>query len=429
MNLQKSIDLILTPLPNFHQLALLIARRADTYLVGGWIRDHLQGIASRDLDLVSANAQELAMELRAIWSFSLVLLDETHQIYRLVSKKHDITVDIAQMAGGCLAEDLGRRDFTINAIAVDWQHPDQLIDPYNGWDDLQNRSLRVVSPHSIENDPLRALRAFRFAAIYNLVISPETLDQINRQYKRLQQPAGERMNNELHKMVLAPDWHSIWPAMREMNLFPALIGKPPISVDNSLFIDICLNLADRMKEEPLTTEINRTLPLIGDKYSLWQWLRLYTIIFQTYRVFQRELLHRFCFTTKIQQGLKLTHRLVTRYQNETRSTIVDAILDDIACYGIMPIIAICYLYGTQSPSAAEGKQFEYILQQWLHQWRKNYCQSPLITGIDLIKNFKMAPGPLFKEVLHVLRKAQIAGTIGTTNEALKYLRHHPTFSN
>ncbi len=142
----------------------------QTYLVGGAVRDELLGLESFEHDwvVVGSTPEELiARGFRQVGaSFPVFLHPETRDEYALARTErkqghgyHGFAVDFHP--GVTLAEDLARRDLTINAMARD--HEGSLIDPFNGQADLENRLLRHVSPAFVE-DPLRVLRVARFAA-------------------------------------------------------------------------------------------------------------------------------------------------------------------------------------------------------------------------------------------------------------------------
>ena len=134
------------------------------YVVGGAVRDALLGRVRAELDLdlvIPAGAVAVARQLATAHRAGFVLLDAERQIARVVFP--GLTVDIAQQDGGSIIDDLARRDYTLNAIAYDLQTK-KLIDPLNGTQDIQHRTLRMVSKDNLISDPLRLLRAYRQGA-------------------------------------------------------------------------------------------------------------------------------------------------------------------------------------------------------------------------------------------------------------------------
>ena len=153
------------------------------YLVGGAVRDELLGLPVTERDWVVVGAtpeQMIAQGYRPVGKdFPVFLHPQTAEEYALARTErktgpgyHGFSTRFSPDV--TLAEDLSRRDLTVNAIAKD---PDtgELIDPHGGARDIEARVLRHVSPAFIE-DPLRVLRVARFAARFAFVIAPETLE-------------------------------------------------------------------------------------------------------------------------------------------------------------------------------------------------------------------------------------------------------------
>lgn len=149
------------------------------YEVGGCVRDRLLGKEPKDIDYVvvgSTPNEMLSLGYQQVGKdFPVFLKDGSEYALARVERKtgngyNGFTVE---SDGVTLEEDLFRRDLTINAMAMD--NKGNVYDPYNGKQDLENKIIRHVSKHFAE-DPLRALRAARFAARYNFTIAPETLE-------------------------------------------------------------------------------------------------------------------------------------------------------------------------------------------------------------------------------------------------------------
>ena len=187
------------------------------YLVGGWVRDALLGKASPDLDFATPAPPEETLKILKVWARSKVWTTgiefgtvaaqkgatrvevTTFRTERYTEGSRNPTVSFATE----LETDLSRRDFTINAMAI--AVPDvALIDPFGGLDDLAQRRIRTpLSPAiSFEDDPLRMLRALRFASTLELVIDPEVVAAIAELHGRLRIVSAERIRDEFNKLVL-----------------------------------------------------------------------------------------------------------------------------------------------------------------------------------------------------------------------------------
>ena len=152
-----------------------------TYLVGGSVRDELLGLPVKDHDYVVVGASPEEMEqlgYRPVGKdFPVFLHPQTHEQYALARTERKISrgykgFEVFTSPQVTLQEDLARRDLTINSIAKDEEG--NIIDPFNGVADLEAGILRHISP-AFSEDPVRILRAARFAARFNFHAAPETL--------------------------------------------------------------------------------------------------------------------------------------------------------------------------------------------------------------------------------------------------------------
>ncbi|MBM0742296.1 CCA tRNA nucleotidyltransferase [Phormidium sp. CLA17] len=174
---------------------------ASAYLVGGSVRDALLGRRSDYLDLdfvLTDRVVETAQAIARHYKAGFVLLDAERQIARVVFPQG--TADFAQQVGATLEEDLRRRDFTVNAIAYD-PRLDRFVDPLQGYGDLQQRSLRMVSAENLEEDPLRLLRAYRQAAQLGFSLEAETRAAVKQFAPLLRRIAAERVQSELNYLL------------------------------------------------------------------------------------------------------------------------------------------------------------------------------------------------------------------------------------
>jgi len=180
----------------------------EVYVVGGYVRDFLLKKKTLDIDLVvSEKAESFAKKLAKKIDGKCFILHSDLQVYRVAVKNNpDIEyIDISLMQGKNIKEDLSRRDFTINALAVRIENFDDIkkniIDYFNGIKDLKNKEIKAVSKKAFVDDPLRMLRAFRFASEYNFKISKDTLSLIKKYSSKITTVAGERIKNELFRIL------------------------------------------------------------------------------------------------------------------------------------------------------------------------------------------------------------------------------------
>lgn len=186
----------------------------EGYLVGGCVRDLLLNRKPKDFDLTTSARPEELEEIFA--DKKLILLGKAFGTVGILVNGELIETTTFRADGtykdgrrpeeirfsDSLEEDLKRRDFTINAMAMDLEG--NLYDPYGGQVDLENKLIRAVGDPFIrfEEDKLRILRAVRFAATYDFTIEEKTLEAIKEKSKDINQVSKERIRDELNKILL-----------------------------------------------------------------------------------------------------------------------------------------------------------------------------------------------------------------------------------
>jgi putative nucleotidyltransferase with HDIG domain len=192
-----------------------------SYLIGGFVRDKLLGRSCKDIDVVClGNGIELAEAVASSlqpppkvsffknfgtahfnWKgFDVEFVGARKESYQSHSRKPDVVE-------GSLADDQLRRDFTINALAIDLSQAGygNLVDPFEGREDLANKIIRTPTDPDVtfSDDPLRMMRGIRFAAQLEFDIHPNTLEAIKRNKERIKIVSQERITDELNKIILS----------------------------------------------------------------------------------------------------------------------------------------------------------------------------------------------------------------------------------
>ena len=206
----------------------------EAWCVGGAVRDALLGIPTLDWDLAtSARPEEVQRLFRrtvpvGIQFGTVGVLDRDGVLHEVTTFRHDVETDGRHAVvrfGASLEEDLARRDFTVNAIAV---HPERLEvrDPFGGRADLEARRIRCVGDPAerMREDRLRALRALRFAGRFDFAIDPATWAAIAASAPHLGRLSMERVKQELEKvMAQVPRPAATLARYRDAGVFAALV--------------------------------------------------------------------------------------------------------------------------------------------------------------------------------------------------------------
>lgn len=216
----------------------------ECYVVGGYVRDIILGRHSKDIDFLTVGSGiELAEKVSATFGKG-THLNVFKNFGTANVKFHDQEIEFVGarresynresrkpvVESGTLSDDLHRRDFTINALAVSVNKETYgtLIDMFNGLKDMENKIIRTPLDPDItfSDDPLRMLRAIRFATQLGFDIYPETLEAISRNAGRLEIISPERIKDEISKIMAAPKPSTGWKLLSDTGLlklfFPEL---------------------------------------------------------------------------------------------------------------------------------------------------------------------------------------------------------------
>ncbi len=201
-----------------------VAEKSNTsvYVIGGFVRDILLNRSSKDVDFVVVGsgisfAQKVAsafghgVSARYFKNFGTAMVKYGDWDLEFVgARKESYRKDSRKpiVENGSLSDDQKRRDFTINAMSISLRKKDfgNLYDPFNGLEDLENLIIRTPLDPDItfSDDPLRMMRAIRFATQLGFDIEPNTFDAIARNKNRITIVSTERVTDELNKIILAP---------------------------------------------------------------------------------------------------------------------------------------------------------------------------------------------------------------------------------
>ncbi|MDY6824189.1 MAG: HD domain-containing protein [Thermodesulfobacteriota bacterium] len=205
----------------------------EIFAVGGSVRDHLLERSIGDVDITCPSAEKAAGNIAASRPFrttTIILEKKPHApCFRVVNKNNPSDfIDVVEMHGNTIEEDLCRRDFTINAMAAAVTKQGDIgdiMDPLAGRDDLAKGCIRCCRPDAFAADPLRMLRAVRIAADLNFTIPGETFALMKNHADKITASAFERITGELFMLLARPHSFAFIQMLDQTGLLDALFPE------------------------------------------------------------------------------------------------------------------------------------------------------------------------------------------------------------
>jgi putative nucleotidyltransferase with HDIG domain len=441
-----------------------IPEQSRAWLVGGTVRDQLLCRPFADWDLaVEHDPAGLARAIAEAENSRVVVLGKKKQIiHRVVSAGR--IFDIAAIQGKTISEDLLRRDFTINAMAVSLQSG-RLIDPAGGRGDLDRRMIRMTGKRVLDDDPLRLLRAFRMAATLGFAIDPETFAAVSEKAGQIRQVAGERIRDEWQKILQTQDsaqWisemdragllGSLFPELEalkncgqnrhhEFDVFDHTMAvyrgleqmlhqnRPALAPDRTnqelLSMPAAVKLLkhaallhDIGKPQTRTTDDQGRIhfyhhPRAGAQMAGQICRRLrFSCADAGYVTFLIRHHIRPLFLYTARQRNALTFRAMTRFFIKTRPYTPDLLL-----------MATADMTGKKEKTNPEFIEFaKDLAQRYFNRHLPARARPRLLTGHDLIRELGLSPSPLFATVLDRVEEGRLAGDIESRDQALELAR-------
>lgn len=390
------------------------------YVVGGAVRDSLLGRVRAELDLdlvIPIGAVDIARRLAVEYQAGFVLLDAERQIARVVFP--GLTLDIAQQDGNSIYDDLGRRDYTLNAIAYDLQ-TGETIDPLYGTQDIQAGMIRMVCRQNLVDDPIRLIRAFRQAAQLNFMIESSTHQAIRELAASLTTVAAERVVAELRYLLQAAN-SSQW--LIEMVEADLLSGWLKIPVDK----DFKNRLA----------QFDRSIELIKQHYpalaiELDRPLRD-TISTTRRSIGQLTLLLSPDLAAATAQMLRLTFSLI---EIQVVTTVINYLPQLLSTemslreqYFWFKSVGSNFplLVGLAIAAGVELVKLADLIDRYLDPHDQVAHPISLVSGHELMKALQIAPSPTIGKLLTEIQLARIRGEISTPADAIQFAKESIKF--
>jgi poly(A) polymerase len=439
------------------------------WIVGGAVRDILLGETPLDLDIIAAdNALQYARELAIrLGTRPIKLGKDPLSIYRIVSPEY--VFDVADLNGSSIKQDLYQRDFCINAIA--WELPEgHMIDCTNGLRDIEKRTIRMVADTTFKNDPIRLLRAFRFACTLNFQIEKNTLAAIKKEAHLIKTTAAERIQTELLKILNTPICTETIGAMKKTgvleNILPEVTELERChqnhhhdfdAYHHTIFALSALekflgdpNLIFKQKQTLLKTAkfthqpellklalllhdigkpTSRTIASDGRVHFYDHEIKSALMADQVSRRLALSNVQRTYITSIIQYHLypmllflenqkgHPTQRASIKLFRKTKTVSPDLFLHATADFAAKRL---------SSDPIKPVSNFIRFIQKLLDDYHI-YVESalkgpPLLSGKDLIKEFGLTPSPLFKIILDRIEEGHLTGQLGTKVDAIRWTK-------
>ncbi len=420
----------------------LTEQTQPVYFVGGCLRQYFLKKPIHDYDfVVEGSAIALARKLSQRFSLPCFILDTERDIARVALSRED-TLDFASLQGKDLKNDLLQRDLTLNAMALpvtpELLHgtvtPEMCIDPVGGYADLQAGIVRGIQEANFLSDPLRLIRAFRFATQHGFSIEPETLAWTQQHAVCLESSASERILAEITKILNAKHLDVLSRALpvlsqitgiseeklsgnvKDVQALHALLisqhnpyFKTPVTGERQVStLCLCFVLC-------FAHEFRRGVDMLGAEgakvflSTIKSKNRLYKALSNSEQAFLQRLVQLFMDLGRLRLEDKITQSQVLR---TLKSEVFSAAL-------------LAHLWQNESPVMEHAHR---QLQQMVVYWKEK--DHPIAHPIHYLKGHEIAellnekPGPRIGQIISQLLDAQAVNEVTDRASAIRYLQQN-----
>ena len=393
------------------------------YIVGGVVRDLLLDRPIKDLDIVvEGDAIRLGKEVVSLYQGRLVTHPQFFTAYweseedpdpdipiegwgprmslDLISARSEIYPSPAvlpEVRMGSIEDDLQRRDFTLNTLAVrlDGEHRGELLDRCGGLQDLKDGILRTLHERSFIDDPTRIFRGIRFEGRFGFAFAPDTMRQLEEQADGIANLTGPRIWHELWLYCSEPFPEKLFSRIADLGITGQI--HPGLIWTDAMAADCCQFRTGFPGREPLFYPGGIETGIADEEGPLWVWFSALP------RETVRDLGDRLQLSGKTMEGIEGTALMRAEFPAFVEGKASEAVffLEKV------PLSAL-YCYSRFCTSEKEQNLMrDYLLKWWFN--------SSKITGNDL-KKMGFGSGPKIGRVLKRLRAAWIDGEIRTEQE-------------
>ena len=428
------------------------ANGIDTYVVGGYVRDLIMGKSSKDIDIVCVGsgielAKKVAARLPGKTSLNTFKNFGTAQLVyngqeiefvgaRRESYQRDSRKPIVE--DGTLEDDQKRRDFTINALAIclNKDRFGELVDPFDGVKDIKRKTIKTPLAPGItfSDDPLRVMRAFRFAAQLNFDIEADTFAGICENAERLKIVSQERITDELNKLILSPNpeyglnlmFHSgilkvVFPEMADLHGVQTIDGKG--HKDNFFHtLKVLQNVADKSEDlwlrwSAIMHDIAKPRTQRFDKNIGWTFhgheeigARMVPKIFKRLRLPMNEKMKY------VQKLVRLHLRPIALVSDEITDSALRRLLFE-AGDDLDDLMLLCRADITSKNNTKVARylnNFDKVEQKLKEIEESDHIRNfqPPVTGEIIMEHFRISPSKIVGEIKDEIKEAILEGKIG-----------------
>ncbi len=432
--------------------------RQDVYVVGGFVRDRLLGIPCKDIDFVTVGdgpmlAEEVSRRLGAEASSISVFKTFGTAMIRfgdlelefVGARKESYAADSRKpfVEQGTLRDDQLRRDFTVNALAAALNGPAkfEIIDPFDGLKDLeQKRIVTPLDPHqTFSDDPLRMMRAVRFASQLHFKIDPVTFQAIKDMRDRMEIVSMERISYELNKIIMSPEPSMGFVLLDESGLlksfFPELDAMKGVEQQEGYghkdnfyhtlqVLDNVASVSDNLwlRWSAILHDIAKPVTKKFEAGHGWTFHGHEVVgVGMTTRIFRRLKLPMDEKMKYVQLLVRLHLRPIALVQDEITDAAIRRLLFDAGDY-LDDLMTLCKADITSKNPARVSRylrNYEVVMERLKDVEERDHLRNwqPPITGEMIMETFGIKPGRVVGDIKTAIREAILDGDLDGSFES------------
>ncbi|MBE3591404.1 MAG: HD domain-containing protein [Thermoanaerobacter sp.] len=443
----------------------------NLYIVGGYIRDKILNREAKDYDfVVQEDAEKIAKLAAEKLGGTFVPFMAEKGTYRVVVG--DEILDFTNLRGEDIYVDLAHRDFTMNAMAMkltDYFEFEYIIDPFGGVTDIKNRKIKHVGVMTFKEDPLRALRAVRFAATYKFDIDEGTKAKIREESALIKQVAPERIMNEIFIILKEKNSHKYLRMMEDLKLMENIfeevakmkeVGKCYYHLTNAWIhslktVEEYENIINSMRfpkdvYDIVSEYLDRTLSANNKVKDIIKLGALFHDIGKPESIYI-DTENRIHFYNHEKKGTEIVKKIAARMKMPRKET---TLLNKLVLYHMKPLIyyvnggptnkslfrffselkddsigvlllSLADFTATRLNLGKEEdipKYTDFITKLLRRYVEFKEAQEPLLSPLDIIINFDIKDGKKLGQILYEIRKNRFYGEIESKEDAVEFVK-------